>query len=314
MAGAQCNMVQIPFRTLNKLKLKSVSESISYMQQPALRLTSRILVLLSVPFIFGGCSVYKADQPKWEQLFNNKNLDGWQVKIRNHNLNDNFQNTFRVSNGHLQVRYDGYQNFDEQFGHLFYKKPYSYYLIGVEYRFVGDQVKGGPGWAFRNSGIMIHGQDPAVMKKDQDFPNSIEVQLLGGSGNGKRSTANVCTPGTQYIKDDKVVKTHCVDSSSPTFSGDQWVRVEVLVLGDSLVAHYVNGQEVLRFEKPQLDPVAGAEEGPLLKSGTISLQSESHPVDFRKVEIIDLEEYAQNPAKLNQVVQKLMSEKRIAKR
>lgn len=272
-----------------------------------------ILVLAGIPFVFWGCAVYKGDQLKWEQLFNQKNLDGWQVKIRNHDLNENYANTFRVNNGVLQVRYDGYQNFDEQFGHLFYKKPYSSYLIAAEYRFVGDQAPGGPGWAFRNSGIMIHGQDPATMKKEQDFPNSIEVQLLGGSGKGDRPTANVCTPGTQYIKDDKVVKTHCVNSNSLTFNGDQWVRVEVLVLGDSLVAHYVNGQEVLRFEKPQLDPVGGSEEGELLKSGTISLQSESHPVDFRKVEIVNLEKYAKNPAKLKQVVQTLMSEKRIAK-
>jgi hypothetical protein len=251
--------------------------------------------------------------PKWQQMFNGKDLKGWEPKIRKHYFKENFGNTFRVSDGMIQVRYDQYQAFDTQYGHLFYKKPYSHYLIGVEYRFVGDQAKGGEGWAFRNSGIMVHGQDPSTMTKDQDFPNSIEVQLLGGSGNGERTTANICTPGTQFVKNGKVIKTHCVNSNSKTFNGDQWVRAEVLVLGDSLIVHYINGEEVLRYESPQKDPMKGQETGELLKGGTISLQSESHPVDFRKVEIINLEKYAKDPKKLEKIIAQLTTEKRIAK-
>ncbi|NQX38730.1 protein of unknown function [Pedobacter steynii] len=274
----------------------------------------RTVIILGLPFIFLGSSTEKTSPiPKWKQLFDGKSLKGWNIKIRKHDLNDNFGNTFQVQDGNIQVRYGQYTDFDGQFGHLFYKSPYSYYLIGVEYRFVGDQVKGGPGWAFRNSGIMIHGQDPVTMQKDQEFPNSIEVQLLGGSDNGDRSTANLCTPGTQFVKDGKVIKAHCIESNSKTFRGDQWVRVEVLALGDSLIAHYVNGEEVLRYNRPQLDAVGGAAEGTLLKGGSISLQSESHPIDFRKVEIINLEKYAKDPAKLQEVVQKLMAEKRTAK-
>ncbi|MEQ7799212.1 DUF1080 domain-containing protein [Pedobacter sp. ASV1-7] len=272
-------------------------------------------IMLSLVVLFSG---FKASEPpsdiKWKQLFNGKNLKGWDMKIRKHKFKENYGNTFRVENGNLEVRYDQYgDKFDEQFGHLFFNKPYSYYLIGVEYRFVGEQVKDGPGWAFRNSGIMIHGQDPETMTRNQDFPNSIEVQLLGGSGKGERPTANLCTPGTQYVKDGKVIKTHCITSGSKTFNGDQWVRVEVLVLGDSLVVHYVNGEEVLRYQRPQLDPIGDEAEGKLLKGGTISLQSESHPVDFRKVEIIDLEKYANDPVKLKAVIAQLMSEKRVAK-
>jgi hypothetical protein len=268
--------------------------------------------LLCGPFIISGFT-HGEDKIKWEQLFNGKDLKDWQIKIKDHDLNDNFGNTFRIVNGKIQVNYDHYSKFDNQYGHLFYRKPFSYYLIGVEYRFTGNQVEGGPGWAFRNSGIMIHGQDPGTMTKGQDFPNSIEVQLLGGSGKGKRPTANVCTPGTQYVMNNSVVKNHCMDSNSPTFNGDQWVRVEALVLGDSLVVHYVNGEEVLRYQRPQTDPVDGKEEGKLLKSGTISLQSESHPVEFRKVEIVNLEKYAADPKKLAAVVQELTAEKRIPK-
>lgn len=289
---------------------------ISRMKRKAnsLILPGGVLILCLSVLFFG----FKATEPpsavKWKQLFNGKNLKGWEPKIRNHDFKENYANTFRVQNGNIEVRYDQYSgNFSEQFGHLFYNKPFSHYLIGVEYRFVGEQLKDGPGWAYRNSGIMIHGQDPATMKKDQDFPNSIEVQLLGGAGNGDRSTANLCTPGTQFVKNGKVIKNHCIESSSKTFNGDQWVRVEVLVLGDSLIVHYVNGEEVLRYERPQLDPVGNAEEGELIKGGSISLQSESHPVDFRKVEIINLEKYAKDPAKLKKVVDELMSEKRVAK-
>ena len=269
-----------------------------------------LLLIIGLGLISSECSAQK--NIKWKQLFNGKDLNDWQIKIRYHKLNDNFGNTFQVNDGNIQVRYDQYTQFDEQFGHLFYKEPFSSYLIGVEYRFVGDQVKEGPGWAYRNSGIMVHGQDPSTMSVDQDFPNSIEVQLLGGNGKDERSTANLCTPGTQFEIDGKIIKQHCTNSTSKTYHGDQWTRVEVLVLKDSLIVHYVNGEEVMRYTKPQLDPKKGSEQGELLKSGSISLQSESHPVDFRKVEIIDLEKYVDKPKKLEKVIAKLMAQKRVA--
>lgn len=237
-----------------------------------------------------------ADKKEWLQLFNGKNLKGWSPKITGYPLNENYANTFRVRDGLLQVRYDGYDEFKERFGHLFYKNPYSYYVIAAEYRFVGDQAKGGPGWATRNSGIMIHGQDPATMGKDQNFPISIEVQLLGGLGKGPRTTANLCTPGTNVERDGKLFTPHCLNSKSKTYDGDQWVRVEVRVLGSEKVEHIIDGQVVLSYEKPQMG--GGAvnnlmpgvmQEGKILTGGSISLQSESHPIDFRKVELLDLE-------------------------
>ena len=271
------------------------------------------VLLLSFIFVFTGSSDKTTGaNPKWEQLFNGKNLNGWHAKVRYHDLDDNFNNTFRVENGLLRVSYDQYDDFKATYAHLFYKKPFSYYLLAAEYRFVGEQCKGGPGWAMRNNGLMIHGQMAETMKKDQDYPNSIEVQLLGGLGGGDRSTANLCTPGTQYEKDGEVISQHCTDSKSKTYNGDQWVRVEALVLGDSLVVHYVNGEEVMRYQKPQLDPIKGEKEGVMLKSGSISIQGESAPTDFRKIEIINLEKYADNPAKLKTVIDQLMSQKRVA--
>lgn len=237
-----------------------------------------------------------ADRKDWISLFNGKNLKGWTPKITGYKLGDNFANTFRVRDGLLQVRYDGYDEFRQRFGHLFYKNPYSYYLIAVEYRFVGDQAVKGPGWATRNSGIMVHGQTPETMGKDQDFPISIEVQLLGGLGKGPRTTANLCTPGTNVERDGKLFTPHCLNSQSKTYDGEQWVRVEVRVLGGEKIEHLIDGQVVLSYEKPQIgggavsnfDP-AVKQDGKVLTGGSISLQSESHPVDFRKVELLDLE-------------------------
>lgn len=231
---------------------------------------------------------------EWKQLFNGKNLDGWDIKIRGYALNENYGNTFRIEDGKMVVRYDQYDDFKRKYGHIFYKGDFSYYKVAVEYRFVGEQAPKGEGWAWRNSGIMVHGQPAATMGKDQDFPASIEVQLLGGNDK-TRSTCNLCTPGTNVVMNGKLITQHCVNSTSKTYNGDQWVRAEVLVLGDSLIQHFANGEMVLEYNKPQLGggAVSGNDpalmiDGKLLDHGSISLQSESHPVEFRKVEILDL--------------------------
>jgi hypothetical protein len=235
-----------------------------------------------------------ADKQEWKQLFNGKNLDGWDIKIRGYELNDNYNNTFRVEDGKMVVRYDKYDDFKQKYGHIFYKGDFSYYRISVEYRFVGEQAPKGEGWAWRNSGIMVHGQPAATMGKDQDFPASIEVQLLGGNDK-VRTTCNLCTPGTNVVMDGKLITQHCVNSKSKTYNGDQWVKAEVLVLGDSLIQHFANGEMVLEYNKPQLGGgnVSGNDPslmiaGKLLDHGSISLQSESHPVEFRKVEVLEL--------------------------
>jgi hypothetical protein len=212
-------------------------------------------------------------------------------------LGDNYGNTFRVEDGILKVAYDQYDKFDNRFGHLFYKTPLSYYRIRLEYRFVGQQTPGGPDWAFRNSGIMVHCQPPTTMTKDQSFPVCIEFQLLGGDGTHERSTGNLCTPGTHVVMNDKLITQHCIDSSSQTYHGDQWVTAEAEVHGSKLIRHIINGQVVLEYGEPQLDEgdadaqrllKAGAEK--IVREGYVSLQAESHPVEFRKIELLPLEQ------------------------
>ncbi|CAN5148781.1 hypothetical protein BH23VER1_BH23VER1_09830 [soil metagenome] len=257
-----------------------------------------LALALSLPSLFSGVSAAEEKDGGWVSLFNGKDLEGWTPKIRHEKSGEDQRETFRVADGVIQVRYDNYTAFDETFGHLFYKTPFSHYKLRLEYRFVGEQMDGGPGWALRNSGIMIHGQEPETMAVDQDFPVSIEVQLLGGpGGDAQRSTANLCTPGTHVTMDGELVTRHCTTSTSKTYSGDQWVTVEVEVHGNEIITHRIKGETVLEYEKPVLDPSDSSAE-PLVKErggevalsgGTISLQSESHPCDFRKIEILELE-------------------------
>ena len=253
---------------------------------------------------------YKA--PNWKQLFNGKDLKDWKPKITGYSLNENYGNTFGVENGVMKVKYNAYPSFDGKFGHIFYKNRYSNYLLAVEYRFAGEQCKNGPGWAYRNSGVMLHCQPPETMLQKQDFPISIEAQLLGGNGKDERTTANLCTPGTNVVMNGKLFTPHCISSKSKTYHGDQWVRVEILVLGDSVIKHIIDRKVVLEYEKPQIgngnvdnyDP-AVKKDGMLLKEGYISLQSESHPVEFRKVELIDLEKYVRDKKKLAKILKQL---------
>lgn len=272
---------------------------------PKLKQTSRFLV---VGMMMATASLAAAEDSEttpqkadaangeWIQLFNGKNLDGWVVKIRGYDAGDNFGDTFRVEDGVLKVGYEKYDKFDARFGHIFYKQPFSHYRLRAEYRFVGKQAKGGPGWAIRNSGLMLHGESPETMAKDQEFPASIEVQLRGGGETGERPTANLCTPGTHVVMDGKLLKRHCTDSRSKTYRGDGWVTVEIEVRGSEVIRHIVEGETVLEYTQPQLDEgdehareLAKKQGGVILESGTISLQSESHPVEFRKVALMRLE-------------------------
>lgn len=251
------------------------------------------LVLVSAP------GVQAADGPKedrWVSLFNGKNLEGWTPKITGHALGENHGNLFRVEDGVLKVSYEKYPRFDGQFGHLFTKHKYSNYRLRVVYRFVGEQCPGGPGWAIRNSGAMLHCQAPETMRQDQDFPVSIEMQYLGGDGKQERPTGSVCTPGTHIVMDGQLITRHCTNSKSKTYAGDQWVTAEAEVHGNGKITHYINGEVVLEYEKPQLDesdadakPLIQAS-GTMLREGYIALQAESHPVEFKSVEILPLDE------------------------
>lgn len=238
-----------------------------------------------------------SDSKNWIPLFNGKNLDGWSPKIKGLPLGEDPKNTFRVNDGVIQVNYDGYERFGNAYGHLYYKKPFSNYKLKLKYRFTGEQLEGGAGWANKNSGVMVHGQPPEDMRLEQDFPLSIEVQLLGGIKEGEpRTTGNLCTPGTNVMINDSLFTPHCVNSGSNTFYDERWVEIEVEVHNDSLIKHFINGIEVLQYSKPQVGGDLSdfsekwrAKDGEPIKGGYISLQSESHPVEFKEILLLDLD-------------------------
>jgi hypothetical protein len=218
----------------------------------------------------------------WKSLFNGKDLNDWTIKVTGYDVGENPGNIFRVENGLLKTSYEAFPKFEKQFGHLFHKDIYSNYRFRMQYRFYGEQAEGGPGWALRNSGIMAHGQTAESMTKDQEFPDSIEMQILGGDPPGVRTTGNLCTPGTHVVFEGKLREQHCTNSTSKTYPWDEWVQIEVHVNGPGAIIHYINGNEVLRYIEPQLN------DGTILSEGTISIQAESHGAEFRNIEIMEL--------------------------
>lgn len=256
------------------------------------------LIIVAILF-YTSCVTTKneADKKDWQTLFNGKDLKDWTVKIFHHEVGDNYGNTFRVEDGIMKVRYDQYDSFNNRYGHLYYNTPFSYYHLVVEYRFVGEWRKDAPSYTIKNSGVMFHSQDPRTMPKEQDWPISVELQLLAGLGDGKpRPTGNMCSPGTDVVFKGQIDPRHCIESTSKTYEGEQWVRAELIVLGDSLITHIINGDTVLQYSKPQIgggvatgfDPKI-KQDGKLLSTGFIAMQSEGQPIDFRKVEILNLE-------------------------
>lgn len=243
-------------------------------------------------------------EENWLSLFNGKDLDGWDIKFSGHEINDNYNNTFQVEDGMIRVVYDEYEKFDDKYGHMYYEKPFSYYKIRFDYRFLGEQTPGGKSWNVRNSGIMLHSQSAKSNDLHQDFPVSIEIQLLGGLGKGPRTTGNLCTPGTQVVFNDKLDSTHCISSNSKTYDGDRWVHVEAIILADQSITHIVEKDTVLVYEAPQITTSYKDEDwdrygvtskdywkkmsGKLLSEGYIAIQAESHAIDFKNIELLNL--------------------------
>jgi hypothetical protein len=209
-----------------------------------------IVIITLVAICLSASNRPVTQEEKWIQLFNGKDLTGWTVKITGYPVGENFGNTFYVEDGILKVKYDAYgDDFAGRFGHIYTDKSYSHYKLRVEYRFVGEQAKGGPDYAYRNSGVMLHSQAPETLALKQNFPVSIEAQMLGGDGINERKTGNVCTPGTEVHINGELYKEHCYESTSKTYHGDQWVTLEMIVLGDNIGHHVMEGDTIVTHTK-----------------------------------------------------------------
>lgn len=255
------------------------------------------LLLLILPFILQSFEINKSanhtSKGKWVSLFNRKNLHGWTPKIAGYKPGENFGNTFRVENGMLSTRYNQYDSFKNRFGALYFNKKFSNFRLRVEYRFVGDTVAGAPSWGFRDGGIQYYCQSPETVGLDQSFPVCLEYNLLGGNGKDERATGEICASGMYVQIDGKRNSTYCTPPTvKRTFPGNEWVTAEIEVRNGK-IAHYVNGEKILEFENPRYDSTNTIaknlirEQGDVVSSGYISLQSNSHPMDFRKIEILE---------------------------
>ena len=234
---------------------------------------------------------------KWRPIFDGRSLSGWVPKITGQPLGQDPRRTFSVKNKAIRVSYDKYQSFGGQFGHLVYQRPVGAFRLRFQYRFYGNYLPDVEAWQHSNSGLMFHGQSPGSMTLDQKFPVSLELQLLGADGPEARPTGNLCTPGTIVTMAGRQVTEHCTSSESPTFPNGEWVNVEVEAHKDGQVTHRINGKAVLQYGDPELDP-QDADAKPLIahaggqlavRGGYLSLQSEGHPVEFRRIELMQLD-------------------------
>lgn len=254
-----------------------------------------VLVYLLCPIVLSSCNTSVKPVEQWEQIFNGKDLSGWQIKISGYALNDNYKNTFSAKDGYLRVSYDGYEEFNNRFGHIFYKEKLSHFKLNLDYRFYGQQVAGAPDWAYKNSGVKFHSQAPVDIPRDQQLLVAVEAQILGGRGEEARPTGNVCTAGTHIEMKGKLITQHCTSSNSQTFSDNQWVNLELEVRGNDKVVHRINGKTVLEYSRPQLDEqdefaqeLLSRGVPRMLSDGFIALQAESHPIEFRNIRLMRL--------------------------
>lgn len=261
-----------------------------------MKIVKYILLVILIASLSNCKTTDEKESENWISLFNGKDLTGWTPKINGYPLGNNYNNTFRVENNVLKVSYENYENFTNEFGHLFYKDPFTNYKLRLEYRFLGEQVQGGEAWAKKNSGIMIHCQPPESMLVRQGFPISLEVQLLGGvNENELRPSGNLCTPGTHVEINGETITEHCIQADSKTYYGEEWISAMVIVNNDS-ITHYIDEKPVISYANPTIggqflnstSEEIQAQDGQPLTGGYISLQSESHPIEFRNIEILEL--------------------------
>jgi hypothetical protein len=232
----------------------------------------------------------------WVSLFNGNDLNDWIVKIHHHETGENFGETFRVEEGMIKVRYDKYGDYNNQFAHLYYKTPFSRFHLSLDYRFTGQLQSGAPEYTLLNSGVMFHSQDPRSMPKEQNWPISVEMQFLATLDDGtERHTGNMCSPGTEIVYNGELYPSHCLNSSSKSYPREEWVHADLIVLGDSLITHVINGDTVLQYSKPTMGGgvVQGYDStlwkpGTPLTNGYVALQSEGQPIDFRNVKLRQL--------------------------
>ena len=250
------------------------------------------LILLPMLALLGAAPA-PAPEAKWQRIFDGKTLAGWTPKITGRAVGEDPQHMFIVQNGAIRVSHVNYKRFEGEFGHLFWKTPLKAFRIRFDYRLFGDPLPGIAVWQTSNSGLMFDAQAPATMRRDQDFPVSLEFQLLGVPRPTREPTGNLCTPGTSVEIDGKRDPRHCILSSSPLLPVGRWAHAALEVLPNGEITHFIDGKPVLHYAAPELDPedkdaqplITAAGGKVQLRQGYIALQSEGHQIEFRNIEL-----------------------------
>jgi Domain of Unknown Function (DUF1080) len=225
----------------------------------------------------------------WVKIFNGQDLTGWSSLIHKSAYKQDPYNTFRADavNHVIKVTYEDYPNtsFDDRCGLLYYDKLLTNYRVRVTYRFLEPQATNPVSWGKNNSGLMIFGIAPAQVTGDPEFPPLIEIQLLGANSAGGSTTPNMCTPGGMTMKKSTAA---CGDNHTgvapPPAAEWATVEAEVHVKGDTKVFQYPDmTTPVITMSGPVYD-------GKDVTAGYLSLQSESQPVEFKDVELMELPE------------------------
>jgi hypothetical protein len=269
-----------------------------------MKYTSLYLAIVTLTLsLLSACEPSQKTSAQWTPILNDPS--DWTIKMGGQDLHEDADKTFQLHDGILKV-YGEKRDQSVKVGHMFYnKKPSPNFRLRFEYRFTGKQFQSDENWPEQYGGVVFHAQSPTSMGLKQDYPICLEFQLLGGKNTGERPTGNVCTIGTQVFTADTLNPSHCINSTSPTFDGDRWVKAEMEVWGDSLIRHYIEGVPVLEYTHPQIgggfvspsfDWIKGnvkdweewaANDGTPLKEGFLAIQAHD-PIEFRAMELLDL--------------------------
>ena len=187
-------------------------------------------------------------------LWNGIDLTGWKV-VPEQNINEPL---WSVKEGVLYCQ--GRPN-----GYIRTEKQYSDYHLHVEWRWPENAAQG----RSRNSGVFLHMAEP-----DQARPKFIECQLMAGEAgqfvltNGAGMIVNGTTmqnPNRQYV----MISKKQASSEKPP---GQWNSYDIYCKADTIKC-FVN--DVLQNEGSAVTP----------SEGSICLQSEGSPIEFRNIYI-----------------------------
>jgi hypothetical protein len=186
----------------------------------------------------------------FKPLFNGKDLKGWKFHLSDKKADP--MKTFVVKDGQIQV--SGFPA-----GYLYTDKPYSNYVLRYTWRYPKDQ----PEKTTMNSGCLVHIQEPHKV-----WPKSVEPQCRY-MDHGKLFFIGL--GGT------KTEQNFMADAQKKALKeSHEWNTTEVTAKADGSIEVRINGQLV----------TTGKSE---LTTGPIGFQSEAARIDFKDIEIKNLD-------------------------